>query len=54
MNQKSEKMEEIAQSPQQKPKFSFGACLVSGGFAGLSTDVLLFPLDTLKTRLQVG
>ena len=26
--------------------------LASGGFAGLSVDVVLFPLDTLKTRLQ--
>jgi solute carrier family 25 S-adenosylmethionine transporter 26 len=26
--------------------------LVAGGMAGLSVDTLLFPLDTLKTRLQ--
>ena len=26
--------------------------LLSGGAAGLSVDVVLFPLDTLKTRLQ--
>lgn len=26
--------------------------LVSGGFAGLCVDVALFPLDTVKTRLQ--
>ena len=28
--------------------------LVAGGVAGLITDVTLFPLDTLKTRLQQG
>ena len=28
--------------------------LLSGGFAGLSVDVVLFPLDTLKTRLQAA
>lgn len=27
-------------------------CLVAGGMAGLAVDVSLFPLDTLKTRLQ--
>ncbi|XP_077302803.1 S-adenosylmethionine mitochondrial carrier protein homolog isoform X2 [Arctopsyche grandis] len=26
--------------------------LLSGGFAGLAVDVTLFPLDTIKTRLQ--
>lgn len=26
--------------------------LLSGGFAGISVDLALFPLDTLKTRLQ--
>ncbi len=24
----------------------------AGGFAGIATDVLTFPLDTIKTRLQ--
>ena len=28
------------------------ASLVAGGVAGLAVDTLLFPLDTLKTRLQ--
>ena len=28
------------------------ASLVAGGVAGLTVDTLLFPLDTLKTRLQ--
>ena len=26
--------------------------LVSGAFAGMSVDLVLFPIDTLKTRLQ--
>ena len=30
----------------------FFAALVSGGIAGTSVDVALFPLDTIKTRLQ--
>lgn len=30
----------------------FLAALVSGGLAGTSVDVALFPLDTIKTRLQ--
>ena len=31
---------------------SFTCTLLSGGFAGTSVDVALFPLDTIKTRLQ--
>ncbi|XP_019633926.1 PREDICTED: S-adenosylmethionine mitochondrial carrier protein-like [Branchiostoma belcheri] len=31
---------------------SFTKCLVAGGMAGTAVDVTLFPLDTLKTRLQ--
>ena len=31
---------------------SFATALVAGGFAGTSVDVALFPIDTLKTRLQ--
>ncbi|KAG5176536.1 mitochondrial carrier domain-containing protein [Tribonema minus] len=31
---------------------SFVLALVSGGIAGTSVDVALFPLDTIKTRLQ--
>ncbi|KAI9506044.1 S-adenosylmethionine transporter [Coemansia spiralis] len=27
-------------------------CLVAGGFAGIAVDTALFPLDTIKTRLQ--
>ena len=34
------------------PDPSLAAALVSGGAAGTAVDVSLFPLDTLKTRLQ--
>ncbi|XP_006160430.1 S-adenosylmethionine mitochondrial carrier protein isoform X5 [Tupaia chinensis] len=30
----------------------FAASLVAGGIAGVSVDLILFPLDTIKTRLQ--
>uniref|UniRef100_A0A4W2DKD5 Mitochondrial S-adenosylmethionine carrier protein n=1 Tax=Bos indicus x Bos taurus TaxID=30522 RepID=A0A4W2DKD5_BOBOX len=30
----------------------FTASLVAGGVAGVSVDLILFPLDTIKTRLQ--
>ena len=31
---------------------SFLTSLVSGGMAGMAVDISLFPLDTVKTRLQ--
>jgi len=31
---------------------SFLTCLVAGGMAGTTVDVALFPIDTIKTRLQ--
>jgi solute carrier family 25 S-adenosylmethionine transporter 26 len=31
---------------------SFATALVAGGMAGTSVDIALFPIDTLKTRLQ--
>ena len=31
---------------------SFTTSLVSGGLAGTAVDISLFPLDTIKTRLQ--
>ena len=31
---------------------SFLTSLVSGGMAGMAVDISLFPLDTIKTRLQ--
>jgi solute carrier family 25 (mitochondrial S-adenosylmethionine transporter), member 26 len=33
-------------------KVPFLAALISGGIAGTSVDVALYPLDTIKTRLQ--
>ena len=36
---------------EQKPVRFFTA-LICGGMAGTSVDVALFPIDTLKTRLQ--
>jgi len=33
-------------------KTSFATALVAGGLAGTSVDVALFPMDTLKTRMQ--
>ena len=31
---------------------TFLQCMISGAVAGLSVDVALYPIDTLKTRLQ--
>ena len=31
---------------------SMQTALMSGGLAGIAVDICLFPLDTLKTRLQ--
>ncbi|CAG8813675.1 9514_t:CDS:2, partial [Racocetra persica] len=31
---------------------NFAQALVAGGIAGTSVDVILYPLDTIKTRLQ--
>ena len=33
---------------------TWGVALLSGGVAGTAVDVTLFPLDTIKTRLQSG
>lgn len=38
----------------EAPQRSFTNSLLSGGMAGFTVDVLLFPLDTVKTRLQVS
>jgi solute carrier family 25 S-adenosylmethionine transporter 26 len=32
----------------------FAHALAAGGLAGTAVDVALFPLDTIKTRLQSG
>jgi solute carrier family 25 S-adenosylmethionine transporter 26 len=37
---------------QEQAPTSFLTALVAGGLAGTSVDVTLFPIDTLKTRLQ--
>ena len=34
------------------PTPTFTTSLLSGGLAGLSVDLLLYPIDTIKTRLQ--
>ncbi|PHH65441.1 hypothetical protein CDD81_2545 [Ophiocordyceps australis] len=40
----------MSSSSSQAP--SFRSALVAGGIAGTTVDLTLFPLDTLKTRLQ--
>jgi solute carrier family 25 S-adenosylmethionine transporter 26 len=37
--------------PVSSPAFRYDAML-AGGVAGASVDIALFPLDTIKTRLQ--
>jgi solute carrier family 25 S-adenosylmethionine transporter 26 len=44
-----------APSPLTAPSFSSSRPylhLLAGGIAGLSVDLVLFPLDTIKTRMQ--
>ena len=36
----------------ENPKTSWTVALAAGGAAGTAVDVALFPLDTIKTRLQ--
>jgi len=43
---------ELPLLPAPATSTSFAQALVAGGLAGTSVDVALFPLDTLKTRLQ--
>ncbi|KAI1076503.1 mitochondrial carrier [Whalleya microplaca] len=38
--------------PPQPPQPPFTTALLAGGIAGTTVDLSLFPLDTLKTRLQ--
>eukprot|EP01040_Poterioochromonas_malhamensis_P019112 gene19112-22499_t len=33
-------------------QYSFLASLIAGGMAGMAVDISLYPLDTIKTRLQ--
>lgn len=44
-------MEEIPK-PHTQQSYNFISSLIAGGVAGLVVDVVLFPIDTLKTRLQ--
>lgn len=46
-----EVMEDVI-DPDMVEGTDFRVALVSGGCAGTSVDLLLFPLDTIKTRLQ--
>eukprot|EP01064_Diplonema_japonicum_P028250 TRINITY_DN428_c1_g1_i11.p1 TRINITY_DN428_c1_g1~~TRINITY_DN428_c1_g1_i11.p1 ORF type:complete len:274 (+),score=34.97 TRINITY_DN428_c1_g1_i11:495-1316(+) len=39
-------------SSSQPSEFSFWRSLVAGAVAGTAVDVILFPLDTVKTRIQ--
>lgn len=40
-------------APPSAHIISFPSALLAGAIAGFSVDVSLYPLDTLKTRLQV-
>lgn len=31
---------------------TFAQCMAAGGMAGTAVDVCLYPLDTIKTRMQ--
>ena len=45
-------MSDPPSSSPDPPAPSFLTSLVAGGLAGTSVDVALFPIDTIKTRLQ--
>jgi len=45
-------MTELSSGDKDAATVSFWKALVSGGIAGTTVDVALFPLDTIKTRLQ--
>eukprot|EP00978_Attheya_sp_CCMP212_P041615 scaffold240658_cov55-Attheya_sp.AAC.1 len=46
-------MEEVGNAVEEsKPSTSLVRSLVAGGLAGTTVDVALFPMDTVKTRLQ--
>ena len=40
-------------SSEDAPKVPFTLALIAGGCAGTAVDVALYPLDTLRTRMQV-
>lgn len=33
---------------------AFADCAIAGGTAGVFVEAALYPIDTIKTRLQVG
>ncbi|KAK7489730.1 hypothetical protein BaRGS_00019125 [Batillaria attramentaria] len=45
-------MEDVSLTESFVPPTDFRVALLAGGMAGTSVDVVLFPLDTIKTRLQ--
>lgn len=45
-------MEEVSVTESFSSPTDFRVALLAGGMAGTSVDVTLFPLDTIKTRLQ--
>ena len=38
---------------KQRQELSYTIALLAGGCAGTAVDVTLFPVDTIKTRMQV-
>ncbi|BFZ12693.1 hypothetical protein BsWGS_15732 [Bradybaena similaris] len=51
MRKENLQMEEVV-SPALVASPNFKVALLAGGAAGTAVDVILFPLDTIKTRLQ--
>lgn len=49
----SDHQEQPSPSLPSTHNVSFPKALFGGAMAGLVTDISLYPLDTLKTRLQV-
>ncbi|KAK0520944.1 S-adenosylmethionine transporter [Tilletia horrida] len=41
-----------ASAPTARPPPAFTTSLVSGAMSGLAVDIIFFPIDTIKTRLQ--
>jgi solute carrier family 25 (mitochondrial S-adenosylmethionine transporter), member 26 len=41
-----------AAAPASLPAPSYSTALLAGGFAGMTVDIALYPIDTIKTRLQ--
>lgn len=51
-NSKASTKKSAGTTKQATPGQDFLTGLVSGAVAGMSVDLILFPLDTVKTRLQ--